>query len=83
MRGAAKKPEHGPDLHWECGWDEHEEMQLRRMANLSFAEKLEWLEDAHQLVLQLQGSQSEHCENALKAVAQDCDAIPIVKGLNH
>ena len=34
---------------WDRGWDEHKARQLRRQANLPFAEKLEWLEDAQEL----------------------------------
>ena len=38
---------------WESGWDGHELAQRRRMARLSLAEKLEWLEGAQQLVFHL------------------------------
>ena len=38
---------------WERGWDGHELAQRRRMARLSLAEKLEWLESAQRLVLHL------------------------------
>jgi hypothetical protein len=39
---------------WERGWDEHERLQLVRMAKLSLAQKLEWLEQAHRLVRQFE-----------------------------
>lgn len=39
---------------WESGWDEHARAQRRRLARLTFTEKLEWLEGAHQTVLMLQ-----------------------------
>ncbi len=42
------------DRVWEEGWEGHELAQLRRMAKLSFADKLRWLESAQQLSLQLQ-----------------------------
>jgi hypothetical protein len=38
---------------WEHGWEDHEMQQLRRLAKLSFPEKLAWLEEAHRLVRQL------------------------------
>ncbi len=41
---------------WERGWDEHERLQLVRMAKLSLAQKLEWLEQAHRLVLQFEAN---------------------------
>lgn len=39
---------------WDAGWDGHEQAQLERFARLTLAEKLEWLEEAQQLVQQLQ-----------------------------
>jgi len=39
---------------WERGWEGHADAQARRMAALSLAEKLDWLEDAHALVLHMQ-----------------------------
>jgi hypothetical protein len=36
---------------WEHGWDEHERMQLKRLARLPLADKLAWLEKAHRAVL--------------------------------
>jgi hypothetical protein len=38
---------------WPLGWEQHELDQLRRMAKLTLAEKLEWLEVAHAVVLRL------------------------------
>lgn len=38
---------------WERGWEGHAVAQARRMAALTIAEKLDWLEQAHALVLQL------------------------------
>jgi hypothetical protein len=38
---------------WEAGWEGHELAQMRRLARLSLAEKLDWLEDAHQMVKRL------------------------------
>jgi len=47
------------ELHqWEQGWDEHEQMQLQRLARLTLAEKLEWLEQAHRVVIRLKAAQS-------------------------
>lgn len=41
---------------WPNGWQEHEQQQLERQSRLSFDEKLQWLEDAHKMVLQLEQS---------------------------
>lgn len=56
---ASGKPDTIQGQQWEYGWVEHEQMQLRRLANLSFAEKLAWLEEAHRVVLHLSSCQSE------------------------
>ena len=39
---------------WEAGWEGHELAQRRRLAKLTLAEKLDWLEEAHRLVKRLQ-----------------------------
>lgn len=44
---------------WERGWDGHERAQLRRMAKLPMWDKLQWLEEAHFMVLCLQGKSLE------------------------
>ena len=41
---------------WEQGWEGHKTAQLRRLAALSFPEKLQWLDDAHELVLRIRRS---------------------------
>ena len=38
---------------WEEGWNGHEQAQLHRLAKLSLAEKLRWLEEAQELVTHL------------------------------
>ena len=38
---------------WEDGWADHEQRQMKRLAELSLSEKLDWLEEAHRLVIQL------------------------------
>ena len=48
---------------WERGWEGHELAQLRRMASLPLWEKLDWLEEAHEFVLQLQAGQSGKLRN--------------------
>lgn len=40
---------------WEEGWSGHADAQARRVAALSLAEKLDWLEEAHARVLHMQG----------------------------
>ncbi len=47
----------GERREWEQGWQGHVDAQARRMAALSLAEKLDWLEDAHALVIHLQTHQ--------------------------
>ena len=50
-------PESDPrdERQWERGWDGHALAQRRRMARLTLAEKLEWLESAQRLVLHMRG----------------------------
>jgi hypothetical protein len=38
---------------WDVGFDGHRRAQQRRLARMSFAEKLDWLEEAHELVKHL------------------------------
>ena len=38
---------------WESGWEGHSLAQRRRLARLTLAEKLAWLEEAHELVRRL------------------------------
>jgi hypothetical protein len=40
-------------------WAEHELNQMLRMAQLPFSQKLEWLEEAHEMVLSIQRAQRE------------------------
>ena len=40
---------------WESGWQAHTLAQRRRLARLSLAEKLRWLEEAQRLVGHLRG----------------------------
>lgn len=46
---------------WTYDLGEHERQQLLRDSRLTFGEKLQWLEDAHKMVLQLEQS-STRCE---------------------
>ena len=36
---------------WEKGWDGHEIAQLKRMASLPFQDKIIWLEEAQEMLL--------------------------------
>ena len=38
----------GDETGWDRGWRAHEDRQLRRLARLSLAEKLRWLEEAQE-----------------------------------
>ena len=40
----------------ECGWQGHADAQARRMAALSLAEKLDWLEQAHAMLRCMQAA---------------------------
>ena len=48
---------------WEKGWDGHEKAQLKRMAQLSFQEKITWLEEAQEM---LKGMNHEDAKSAKK-----------------
>ena len=50
---SSKKTDLALEHQWEHGWDEHQRMQLQRLASLSLEEKLTWLEEAHRLLIQL------------------------------
>ncbi len=46
----------GDERIWEQGWDGHERAQRARLARLSLDEKLDWLEEAHRLLLRLRAA---------------------------
>jgi hypothetical protein len=46
------------EAFWPRGWEEHELAQLRRLAQLPLSEKLDWLEQAHRVVLHLGKAQT-------------------------
>lgn len=48
-----RNDDHGK-AEWENGYDGHSHAQMRRLAQLPFPLKLEWLEAAHRLVLQME-----------------------------
>jgi hypothetical protein len=43
---------------WEQGWNGHETQQRERLSRLPLIEKLQWLEEAHHLVLHLSSAVS-------------------------
>lgn len=43
--------QHSLEQQWERGWDGHENAQLKRMARLSFKEKVVWLEKAQEMMI--------------------------------
>jgi hypothetical protein len=47
------------DPEWPRGFDEHSLAQRRRMAQLPLSEKLRWLEEAHEIVRQLERGRDE------------------------
>lgn len=44
---------------WERGWDGHERAQRERLARLTFQQKLDWLEQAHRVVLHMQAARTK------------------------
>ena len=48
-----------PVYQWESDWQEHEQLQLQRLARLPLADKLAWLEEAHRVVLHLEAAKSQ------------------------
>ncbi|HMC63918.1 MAG TPA: hypothetical protein VKI65_03180 [Gemmataceae bacterium] len=52
---------------WARGWDGHEQQQLLRLARLTLAEKLDWLEEAHRLVLHLGKAQRPERAHGIQA----------------
>jgi hypothetical protein len=42
-----------PRSVWEQGWGGHASQQLERLSRFPLSEKLQWLEEAHHLVLHL------------------------------
>ena len=47
------------DRVWERGWDGHNLSQLRRLARLSLAEKIRWLEEAQRVVGRLERARDD------------------------
>ncbi len=68
---ASKKSASAEVRHWEHGWDEHERMQLQRLARLSLAEKLSWLEEAHLMVMQLRAAHSPRNDDSVPSNKPD------------
>ena len=58
MRNRAEISDSSQIHQWERGWEEHQTMQLKRMARLSLSDKIEWLEQAHRLVRYLKAANS-------------------------
>ena len=48
------EPQQPSNPQWPAGWEGHEAQQQARLANLSLAEKLVWLEESHRMVQHLQ-----------------------------
>jgi hypothetical protein len=56
------------DSGWDEGaWPGHERAQRLRLSQLSLAEKVRWLEEAHQLVQALERGRSEAAARASSA----------------
>jgi hypothetical protein len=48
-----------PEQGWDRGWEGHRRAQMRRLARLTLAQKLAWLEEAHRLVRAVAASRKE------------------------
>lgn len=59
MTNADPQGEHA----WEVGWEGHRLAQMQRLARLSLAEKLQWLEDAQKLVRHMTSSAPRPASN--------------------
>jgi type II secretory pathway component PulM len=62
MSDSPKNPYSDLAPQWEKGRNEHESLQLQRMAKLPFSKKLAWLEEAHRLVMRLQAARSTRAD---------------------
>jgi len=69
-----KLPEH-EDRRWESGWDDHQLQQMLRLSKLTLAEKIAWLEEAHNMVLHMQRSRAA-LNYAQKAPSQSQPPAP-------
>ena len=47
---------------WDRGFEGHSLAQRRRMARMTLAEKLDWLEEAHRFVLAMQAKRQQSSE---------------------
>ena len=51
--------DHVPEHEWERGWEGHERSQRRRLSKLPLSQKLQWLEEAQQVIENLRRSKRE------------------------
>jgi len=65
---------------WEVGYDGHEVAQRRRLAATTFRQKLEWLEEAHRLVLHLERSRER---TLARLAAGEPDTDPRSSGISY
>lgn len=61
-----------PEENWTWSWDEHELEQLRHGARLTLADKLAWLEEVHEVGLNLQRS----CRSADSTDSEPGEGVP-------
>ena len=66
---SAAQPSPDNEHLWEVGFDGHQRAQQARMAKWTLKQKIEWLEQAHYMVLHLQA------QRQLKAEQAACDTI--------
>lgn len=57
---SAAQPTSDDEHPWEVGFDGHQRAQQARMAKWSLKQKIEWLEQAHYMVLHLQAQRESN-----------------------
>ena len=59
------------DDGWDHGWEEHRRRQMQRFASLPFAAKLQWLEEAEEIAMNLAASRKAQQKASAAAVPKE------------
>jgi len=57
------------DRNWNCNWEGHRRQQLLHWAQLPLEEKLEWLEEAEEIAMNLAASRKAQTEQSSESQA--------------